>query len=196
MIARIDQTYRDRAPLSIVVGGLHAFDDFPMSDDYKASIRHHWQDVNKATGAEFDYRFFDRDGFVLDTAPACRAVVTARHLNKDKALDFYESVSRSFYFENKDTTDGETFKQLAFEAGLDGEAFADLFQSDAMKQATLDDFHHAKSLGIHGFPTVMVKENDTMALLTNGYRPFDQLKPSIDHWLEQGLNIEPETVNT
>ena len=101
VIARIDEVYRDRAPVSIVVGGLHAFDDFPMSAEYKASIRHHWEDVNKATGAEFDYGFFDRNGFILDTEPACRSVVTARQFDPGKSLEFYESVSRNFYFETK-----------------------------------------------------------------------------------------------
>ena len=183
----IRRHFSEQAPLSFIVGGLHAFDTEPMSDSYKATIRHHWEDVNKATGAVFDYSFFDREGFVLDTEPACRAAVTVRNLKPEAALDFYEAISRSFYSESKDTTDLETFKGLCPEVGLDADAFADAFASEDMQEATLDDFRFAKSLGVSGFPTVVVKEDDKMALLTAGYRPFEQLKPAIEDWLEHGL---------
>lgn len=186
-IGQIAGKYRGSAPLRVVVGGLHAGDTGPMSDDYKATIRHHWEDVSKATGAKFDYAFFDREGFVLDTEPACRAVVTVREMAPEKSLEFYEAVSRSFYTENKDTTDLETFKPLAVEAGVDPDEFAKNFSSSEMNLATQNDFQFCQSLGISGFPTVVVREDDKMALLTNGYRPFDILEPAIDGWLEDGL---------
>jgi len=183
VIEKMRAQFNDRAPLSIVAGGLHAYDDKPMSDQYKATIRHHWEDVNKATGAIFDYRFFDREGFVLDTEPACRAVVTLRTLRPDALFPFYESISRSFYSENKDTTDVETFRALAREADVDGDEFAELFSSQDMKDETRNDFVFAKSLGVNGFPTVVVKENDEYGLLTAGYRPFEALEPVLENWL-------------
>lgn len=190
-ITEIKERYNDVAPLSLMMGGLHAYDDFPMSDEYKASIRHHWEDVNTATGAEFDYAFFDREGFVLDTEPACRAVITARKMEVANLLAFYESVSRSFYSENKDTTALETFKPLAVEAQLNVDEFSELFESDEIKQETVNDFRFAKSLGVTGFPTVLVKEDDKFALLTAGYKPFDSLEPVINSWLEHGFERPP-----
>ncbi len=190
VIREIDAQYRDMAPLRIVVGGLHAGDTEPMSDAYKATIRHHWEDVNKATGATFDYSFFDREGFVLDTEPACRAAVTVREMAPEKTLEFYESVSRSFYSENKDTTDIETFKALAIEADLDAEEFAARFTSPDMQAATQNDFRFCQGLGVSGFPTVVVRENDSLALLTAGYRPFEVLQPAIDGWLANGLEAQ------
>ncbi|MBT4939278.1 MAG: DsbA family protein [Rhodospirillaceae bacterium] len=188
----IHDDFGEQAPLSIIVGGLHAYDDFPMGDDYKADIRHHWEDVNKATGAVFDYRFFDREGFVLDTEPACRAVVTARQMNPGVLLPFYESISRSFYSENKDTTDVLTFKPLAEEVGLDFEEFADKFASDELKEVARSDFQFSQQIGVTGFPTVVVKEDDKMALLSAGYQPYQNLKPAIEDWLANGLQELPE----
>jgi len=188
-INKIRDNYNDVAPLSIVLGGLHAYDDFSMSDDYKANIRHHWEDVNQATGAVFDYAFFDREGFVLDTEPACRAVVSARNMENCDVLAYYESVSRSFYSENKDTTAVDTFKLLAEKADMDVDEFVRLFDSDVIKQETVNDFRFAKSLGVTGFPTVLFKEDDIHALLTVGYRPYEDLEPVIDSWLEHGFGI-------
>ena len=191
VIKNISQTYADDAPVSIVVGGLHAFDTDPMNDDYKATIQHHWEDVSTATGAVFDYAFFDREGFVLDTEPACRAAVTVRDMDKSKLLHFYDSISRSFYSENKDTTNVEIFKLLATEAGLDADAFQEQFESDALKETTRRDFQYAKELGVTGFPTVVVQENKgkdaKLALLSAGYQPYDSLAPIIDDWLTNGF---------
>lgn len=187
-ITKIQSEYANEAPLKIIVGGLHAFDTNPMSQSYKDTIRHHWESVNQATGVPFDYGFFDREGFVLDTEPACRAVVTARHMNVGNLLAFYESVSRSFYEENKDTTALETFLLLAEEAKLDTATFADLFQSADIKQATKDDFFRSQSLGVTGFPTLVISENEQLAMLTAGYQPFENLKPIIEHWLENGIS--------
>ena len=195
-IKRIDQYYGDEAPVSIVLGGLHAYDRDPMSDEYKATIKNHWEDVHKATGAPFDYSFFDRKGFVLDAEPACRAVVTVRSMGGTDLLEFYESISRSFYTENKDTTDVETFKVLVKEVGLDPEAFQEHFESDILKQATLNDFRYSQGLGVTGFPTVVVKEGDgedaKLALLSAGYQTYENFEPIIEDWLENGLREKSE----
>ncbi|MBT3764235.1 MAG: DsbA family protein [Rhodospirillales bacterium] len=179
--------FNDQAPLTIRLGGLHAYETDPMSDDYKATIRHHWEDVNRATGAPFDFSFFDREGFVLDTEPACRAVVTMRSLHKEKTLPFYEAISRSFYTENKDTTDVETFKVLCEEVGADPEEFEAKFSSDDYKELTKLDFIFCQRTGATGFPSMMVKEGETYAMLTAGYQPFENLKPILERWIEVGL---------
>jgi putative protein-disulfide isomerase len=183
VINAIQHDFNHEAPLSIVLGGLHAYDDFPMSNDYKTNIRQHWQDVNTATGAIFDYRFFDRDKFILDTEPACRAVVTIRQIKPDSVLLFYKSISRSFYSENKDTTMLETFKLLVEELDIDFKEFDKQFNSEHTKVETKNDFQFSKKIGVTGFPTLLVKEDEKLALLTAGYKPYKTLRPVIENWL-------------
>jgi putative protein-disulfide isomerase len=191
VIDLIHKDFNHEAPLSIILGGLHAYDDFPMSNNYKTNIRHHWEDVNRATGAVFDYRFFDRDGFILDTEPACRAVVTIRKMKPNVVLSFYESVSRSFYSENKDTTVSNTFKPLAEQVGIDFKEFDQIYNSSQIKDETKSDFQFSKKIGVTGFPTVFVKEGEKLALLTAGYQPYQTLKPAIEDWLKNGLSEHP-----
>ena len=188
----IEKKFGDEAPVSVIVGGLHAYDNFPMSKTYKANIKHHWEDVNKATGALFDYTFFNRDGFVLDTEPACRAVVTARLMDKSILIPFYESISRSFYSENKDTTDLKQFKSLAEEVGLDFVDFSKIYNQLKTKENTRNDFNFTKKIGVTGFPTVIIKEDEKMALLTTGYQSFQNIEPKIEAWLSNGLKEYPE----
>ena len=59
-VEAIDREYADTAPVTLVAGGLRPLTTNPMDDQMKAEIRHHWEDVNKASGQPFDFSFFDR----------------------------------------------------------------------------------------------------------------------------------------
>ena len=189
VLQRIKTGYAAVVPLRVVVGGLHAFETKPMSDNYKRTIRHHWEQVAAATGQPFNYAFFDREGFVLDTEPACRASVTMRSIKPAALLSFYESIHKGYYVEDTDTTATETFVAYAEREGVDGAAFAKAFESDAMKSETLADFHWCQETGITGFPTVVLREDDKMAALTMGYQPFDNLQPALDAWTRGELSL-------
>ena len=184
VLMAINDAFADRAPVQLIVGGLHTGDDTPMSDQTKAYIRHHWEQVHEATGQPFSFGFFEWEGFVLDTAPACRAAVTMRRLKPEATLDYYESIHHAFYVENKDTTKAETFGALANAAGVDGDTFVAAFQSPEAIADTQQDFNVSRQLGITGFPTVVLKDDERLALLTAGYRPFEALQPAIETWLE------------
>ncbi len=80
VISAIREEFAGLAPIRLVVGGLRAGETKPMDEKSKVYIRHHWEHVQSATGQPFDFEFFDRDGFVYDTEPACRASVAARNL--------------------------------------------------------------------------------------------------------------------
>lgn len=189
VLRRIKSDYESLVPLRIVVGGLHAFDSEPMSERYKATIRHHWEQVAAATGQPFNYDFFAREGFVLDTEPACRASVTVRSIKPAALLSFYESIHRGYYVENTDTTALDTFTGYAEREGIDGAAFVKAFESDAMKHETLADFSWCQEVGITGFPTVVLREDDKLAALTIGYQPFENLQPALDAWTRGELSL-------
>lgn len=189
VLHRIVEGYAAAVPLRVVLGGLHAFDDKPMSESYKRTIRHHWEQVHAATGAPFNYAFFDRAGFVLDTEPACRASVTIRNIKPAALLSFYERIHKGYYVEDTDTTALETFVAYAEQEGIDGAAFAKAFESDAMKQETLGDFHWCQQIGVTGFPTVLLREDDKLAALTIGYQPLERLQPALDAWTGGELSL-------
>jgi putative protein-disulfide isomerase len=75
VIPAIADHFGARLPVRLVMGGLRAGNTRPMRSQDKDYIRDAWTRVNAASGQSFDFAFFDRDGFVYDTEPACRAVV-------------------------------------------------------------------------------------------------------------------------
>ena len=190
VISALAEQFEDRLPLDLVMGGLRAGNTEPMRQQDKDFIRSAWTRVGAATGQPFDMDFFNREGFVYDTEPACRAVVTARRLMPRMALPFMARIQQAFYAENRDMTAPEAIAEVAEEAGFDRAAFAEAFASPETRNETFRDFLTAQSLGIHGFPTLIAgSEERGYALLTNGYRPLEDLAEPLERWLDAGAPV-------
>ncbi len=71
-----------RARLIVQSGGLRPFHTEPMTEEDKPRFRGYREQVQAASGQPFDWSFFDREGYVMDTEPASRAVVTIRAMEK------------------------------------------------------------------------------------------------------------------
>tara|TARA_R110002110_G_scaffold260260_1_gene475867 strand:- start:50886 stop:51593 length:708 start_codon:yes stop_codon:yes gene_type:complete len=192
VLQKIVAKYTDTAPMRLVVGGLHAFDTDPMTDEYKARIKHHWEQVAEATGQPFNYAFFDRDGFVLDTEPACRASVVVRNMKPEALLSFYERIHKGYYVEDTDTTKLETFLDYAAKEDIDAAAFTAAFESEDARQETISDFAWCQQSGVTGFPTVVLREEETLAALSVGYQPFNALEPILDAWVSGEMSVKAQ----
>lgn len=168
----------------LVVGGLRRQRE-PLSAADRVKILGHWQAVNARTGQSFDFNAGMPTGFVYDTAPACRALVTARQLAPQYLPGYLQSIQQAFYCEGRDLSLSQELVALAEQAGLPRDAFAAAFDTPQTEQQTLADFEWAERLGIAGFPTLLAESGGQLALLTNGYRPLEELAPLLERWLER-----------
>lgn len=180
----IERDFGAVAPLTIVVGGLRPLTKRKMDAKAKAEIREHWQHVQEASGQPFDFEFFAREGFVYDTEPACRALVTVRTLKREAARDFLDRAHRAFYAENKDVTDADVLADIAEAAGVAKAGFVALFNTIDIVYETAGDFHAARRLGVNGFPTVLLRAGNAMSILTAGFQPYERIAPAIEAWLK------------
>ena len=185
---------KGRASLRVVMGGLRPGTDNLMDDKMKGYVRHHWEEVQARTGQPFDFAMFERDGFVYNTEPACRAVVVARNLSFGTGLegvevDLFDAIQEAFYAKNTDVTDPHVLRDLAVGLGLDADAFTEAFNDTETIEKTFGDFMEARRMGVQGFPTVVAFDaegNDgkgAYGYVTVGYRPWDNLKDDLEAWL-------------
>jgi putative protein-disulfide isomerase len=185
VIEGLAEHFGDRLPVNLMMGGLRAGNTSPMTPEDKQSISGHWRKVAAATGQPFDYGLFERDGWIYDTEPACRAVVTMRLLNPRLALAYKSRVQQAFYAENRDTTAEPVLADIAAEAGVDREMFFAELVSPEARNATFRDFLTAQESGIRGFPTLLAGDGTgNYLVVTNGYRPLDGLPDALEKWLE------------
>jgi putative protein-disulfide isomerase len=186
--ALVQQARAAGFPLHLVMGGLRTGSGAALDPSTRRYILNHWQAVHEATGQPFRFDDALPDGFVYDTEPACRAVVTARSFDEDIAWALVKRIQEAFYRDGRDVTQASVLAELAEQAGLPRIEFAEAFDSAAQLTDTSADFAWVQDLGIAGFPTLLAERNGHLALLTNGYQSLDELSPLLGRWLERAVS--------
>jgi len=180
----IAQAREAGVPTHLVPGGLRTGGS-ALDASTRKYILEHWQAVADATGQPFRFEGAMPDGFVYDTEPACRALVTARELDAERVWPLLALIQRAFYEAGVDVTTAPHLVELAEQAGFDRAVFAEAFARADTRVATAADIAWAQDLGIAGFPTLLAERNGQLALLTNGYQPLERLQPLLGRWLQQ-----------
>lgn len=156
--------------VTLALGSLGDRGGRPMRAEDKRYVREHWEHVGERSGQPFDFAFFDRESFVYDTVPACRAVALARSLDAGRALAFLHAVQRAFYAESRDVTSLGTLAELAVLHGYDGDAFAAGLGDPALHDAVEAEFVEVANMGVTGYPTLVALHDGRARLVAHGWR--------------------------
>ena len=167
----------------LVMGGLRPHTELPLDEHMKETLRHHWQDVEKISGQPIDYGFFNRQGFIYDTEPGCRAVVTMRYLKPPMEAEMADAVQSAFYARNQDVTQPGVLAAIASQYGVEEDAFLEKFSTEEMKEKTLQDFTLARHLQANAFPSLYLLNGTNLHLLSRGYRTYDGMSAHLQRAL-------------
>lgn len=182
----IKQNYAGQFAVVLILGGLRPFTRDPIESRQREEILHHWRNVHELTGQEFNFTAAMPEGFVYDTEPASRAVLTVGVLKPADVLAFFETLQRAFYVEQRDITRSTVLGELAAEYDIDRDQFMAYFAGDEARNNVKQHFARTRQAGIRGFPTVLLQNAESFSLLTSGYRGYEELTPAIDDWLQDG----------
>ena len=176
------------ARLDIVVGGLRAYNKEVLEDHKRQTILSHWAHVEEASGLPFSPLGMARPGFIYDTEPACRAVVTARTLADELSahglLSVFFAIQHAFYAEAKDITDPLVLAQVTTSAlnaasGGDGhfdvDSVLETWQSPMTIEETRQDFQQTQRWGVRGFPALLVFHDNALHMIASGYTKAAEL---------------------
>ena len=188
VIERTRFEYAGRLEFELLLGGLRPSTKHPLPAAQRDEILGHWQAVRRATGQPFRFEGAMPQGFVYDTEPASRAVVSVSMMDEGAVFPFFKSVQRAFYAERQDVTVPGMLARLAGTVGLDEQQFLRIFESDTARDRTLEHFQEARRRGVSGFPAVMMQDAQGYALLTRGYCPYEALCSRLDAWLKGALS--------
>jgi putative protein-disulfide isomerase len=175
-------------PLAVVLGGLRAYNQEVMPEALKSTLHHHWSEVTKRSGKPFGTGQFDREGYIYDTEPACRAVVAIRTHAPEHTLAMYHAIQHAFYAQSRDITQTSVLadvwqelrvalvdsKQIG-DVDFSRDAFIEAFESDSIKTQTRNDFAMVQQWGIRGFPALIAVVDGQAQLVANGYMEADAM---------------------
>ncbi len=189
-LERLQQNFE--LPIRVVNGGLRPGANAEVLDDRMAQyLGHHWEQVEAASGQPFDRAFLDRrDGWRYDTELPAIAVTTMRSLSPVTTLPFFTHLQRAFYADGVDVTDHGRYPELLEGFPVAEEAFVEGLESTEMKWAAWEDFEEARSMGIAGFPALLLRLDGSLALVTRGFAPYERLEQPLVDFLRERLGEE------
>lgn len=179
------KTFKDRVKVTLRMGGLHPGNDYIVDQKYRDFLVGHWEDVGNRTGQIFSFKNLEKLGWIYDTEKACRAQVVFRKLQPEDEFAYFAKIQEGFYRYDRDPHDPLTFARTAEKFGVNRNTFLELYNNPASSRETWDEFAWAQSLGVRGFPTVLVREGNDYAALTRGYQPLVQLEEPLENWLRE-----------
>lgn len=183
VIQEVRARYRDKAKVSLVMGGLRPDGTHVVDDRYRNFLKGHWLEIGERTGQPFDLSILGKTGWIYDTEKACRAVVVVRKLKPEVEWEYFAAAQRGFYSENHDPNDPASFARIAGTFDIDRDLFLKTYADAQTIETTRADFDFARSVGVNSFPTVLLNDGKRLAALTIGYQPLPALVAPLDYWL-------------
>ena len=178
-LSKVMEHYDDQLNYELIMGGLRPYNT-QMMIELKEFLTHHWEDVHKRSGQNFNYKILDSNNITYDTEPPSRACVVVRKIAPEKEISFFKKAQSAFYQDNKNMHLVESYHSILDELTIDYEQFKKLFESKKMKEAIKMDFQKAQDMGVRGFPTLLLEYNGQLHLLANGYSTSDKIIQRIE----------------
>jgi len=187
VIETLRDAYRERMKIALVLGGLRPGETAPMTAAGREEILHHWHQVHARTGQPFRFENALPEGFVYDTEPASRAVVTVGGLDPALIFAMFKAIQTAFYAEGRDVTQPTVLADLAAGLGVDAAAFLQAFDSDAARAKTQAHFRQARQAGVRGFPTLILQQDSQLHSVSNGWLPLETVREAIKLYLQPAV---------
>lgn len=168
----------------VILGGLRPGGGDVWDAEFRDFLKHHWLDVQAASGVPFSFDLLDRTSFDYDTEPACRAVAIVKQIAPTRAFQFFKSVQRGFYLEGRDPKEVDFYKSICADLEIDFTDFERRFDTNEARDAVAAEFTTARSLGANSFPTVLLRMEGQIHVIAKGYATAEQMADQINKHLK------------
>jgi putative protein-disulfide isomerase len=183
--SKVYQQCTEKLPENIEVirllGGLAPDTDKIMPESTRQMVQQNWRRIEQLIpGVEFNYDFWTKCQPRRATYPACRAVIAAREQGDEFDDSMTRQIQQAYYRQARNPSDNETLVELAGEIGLDQGRFSEQLVADQTQQRLLDEIVTARSIGISGFPSLVLQNDDEFESLLVHYTDADAIFRQIE----------------
>ncbi|MXZ80343.1 MAG: DsbA family protein [Gammaproteobacteria bacterium] len=168
-----------------ILGGLAPDSDVPMPEPMRRHLQEVWRTIaDTVPGTRFNHDFWRRCEPRRSTYPACRAVIAARNQGDqwDEAMTL--GIQTAYYLDARNPSEDHVLIEIAGSIGLDADRFAMDLNAGQTHEALLGEIALSRSLGVSGFPTLMLARSGQVARLPLDYNDSSATLKAIRSGLE------------
>lgn len=173
--------------LHYLLGGLAPDSEAPMPVALQHTLQQIWQDIQqRIPGTEFNLDFWTKCQPRRSTYPACRAVIAARLQGSEFEEAMILAIQRAYYLQAKNPSNDDTLIELAQQLPaqntsktIDLARFATDLNTSTTQSMLEEEILYAQTIGARGFPSLILKQNDSYSLIDIDYNNSEHLLRNI-----------------
>ena len=157
-----------------IMGGLAPDSNEPMPATVRSYVQNAWRQVEKQTGASFNWEYWEKCRPRRSTYPACRAVLAAAQQGASEAM--FNAIQQAYYLAAQNPSDLETLYHLAAQLDLDVKRFKHDIHSPAIAEKLQQDFMQRRILQVREFPSLLLDKDQQYHWIMRGYASLEQVQ--------------------
>lgn len=184
VMRRVQEIWSDRVDIQVMAGGMVVGERVGTVGDRVDVLRDAYRRIGESTGAVFGTAYVDgvlEEGTaILDSVPGAKALMTFKTFDPERAVGFAHRLQQAIYRDGMSIVDEGTFAVLAEEYGLDVDEFLTTLHDEQIAVMVDEEFAFVSSMGISGFPTVILVKEDQAMILAEGYATYEEMEFRLD----------------
>ncbi|MCH6264536.1 DsbA family protein [Neobacillus citreus] len=192
VLRRFVEQYGQHFNFHTVMGGLlekwHDGPIDPANGIFKpADVAGHWREVGEISRMPIDGSLMI-DNPVQSSYPPSRVfkVIQKNHNDDALAFEYLRRAREALFAFNQNISDESILIEIVNKLGLDGKVIVNEAEQQNGQQLLKEDFMLARNLGVRGFPTIIIVNEENKGVKIVGARPLENYAAG----LKQVLNLE------
>jgi putative protein-disulfide isomerase len=184
VVRRLRALWYGRLTVQVMVGGLRPNPQDVLSPQEKDQLAVGWHRAQQKAGLPFDYGFFLQPEITFNTEPACRALLTVRHLRPNLTLEVLRALHSAFFADGLDLSRPQVLVDVVRPFGIDENLFLAVYETEEIYRQTQQEFQEIEHLGVSTLPSVYLDHPQGPRLLSRGYCDLSELEERLLQALE------------
>lgn len=176
VLRRFEEQYGHYVNFHTVMGGLlegwNGFADVSNGIGKPADVAGHWREVGEHSRMPIDGSLW-LDNPVQSSYTPSRVFKVIQQMDEQQATTFLRRAREAVFAFNRNIGDELVLIDIVNQMGLDGTAIVNEASLSSTQQLLEQDFDLAKSLGVRGFPTIIMVNEENKGVKIVGARALD-----------------------
>lgn len=185
----IKKDFGDKFDYQIMSGGLATGERTgPVKEIFGDYLEHALGFVESKSDVRFGnaYKELIREGsYVYNSEPPSVALFIVKQMKPEIAFDYAYRLHQVLFAEGKSLNDTTIFIGLSEEFNLNTDQFLEKFRDSLYLQGARKEFALADSLGAVGYPTILLKNNGKMSVITDGFQNYKRIRKKLEKELKK-----------
>ncbi|WP_203364058.1 DsbA family protein [Bacillus sp. REN10] len=176
VLRRVEKQYGHYFTMHTVMGGLlkgwDGFADVKNRIGRPADVADHWKEVGEHSRMPIDGSLWLNNP-IQSSYPASRVFKIIQQKDEQLANMYLRRAREAVFAFNQNIGEKQILMDIVNQIGLDGETVIEKAEQTIGQQLLDQDFALAASLGVRGFPTIIIVNEENKGIKIVGARPLD-----------------------